>query len=630
MVAKRIEAIETNPGNPAASMARFSDGSSFYGPTEHIQSAYEQQKANERASMLAMNNTSSGGGAPSYVVANTSGGASSAAPVAPQPVLDVGPNMSAAPEESPVKPWEQRVVGSDPGQLRGLASAGVTDRDLQVARGLQQLDPRISPLDVLAARKTVSVPGTPEISQRTAGQMIAMPSARSTTVEGARPVDEARWKDVQDKTRLAVDAQANAQIAEGQAAFDTAQAQSLAAQQLHDQMAQQQARDEAEFRARHDYLTQEVDRASRGEVDPSRWFKQHGAIGSMLMILGSALTEAAKGKVGQAGGPTALERFISMDIASQENELARRGANANNKLADLSRQWGSIEAGKAALRSQQLRVADSRLAEIQANGRNAMLKQQAAALRAQTEKQIAQADYDLYAAAQGTKRETENAVMMMPRKATSGGTRTTYDFGKLASNMREGQELDIKGVNAAKAGNEQVEGRTERLGERLAQYESSLDAANKYFESVGMQRDESGKWVQKGDHPLYGAADTARNALPAALMSNEANRADANLAIAAESYGRAQSGAAISDEERKAFRRQLAGTGQADAADAANAFESLVKSRMASLKAGAGSEASGRYERGKVLETAVDRAKAKSQGADQRALSAGKTGLRTR
>lgn len=616
MVARSIVSFEPNPEKPWAASAQLSDGTSFYGPTEHIAQAYEQQKRNEQLSALASNVGT--GGAPAYAT-SIGGGAPSISTPATQPaptmISDVSPNMSSAgPAQSQV-PDTGAYNARDFSQ--GAARLGVTPGDTQAYRSYQEMGGTADLPTFLAGKKTQVSPGRAAVNPEAEARQFLWRTGKATTVEGAKPVDESRWKDVQDKTRAAVDAQAQAQIAEGNAATDTAHAQSLAAQQLHQQMADQQARDEAAFEAKHTAMLQDIDRVNREQVDPQRWFKQHGAIGSMLAIIGSSMLQAANLRNGQAAGPSQMDRFISQDIASQENELARRGASANNKLAELSRQWGSIEAGKAALRASQLRLVDGQLADIAANGRSKVLQQQAAAMRAVNEQKIAQADYDLHAAAQGVRSEREQGQYTSPQKAVAGGARTTYNFGEINKGARENQELDIKGRAKDKEGQDSVAGRTERLGERLSQFQGALDDAQKYYQSVGLVRDKNGKWVDSGqDHPLYGPIDTVRNAIPfAATHSDAANIADANLDIAAEAWGRAQSGAAISDQERAAFRKQLAGTGQANAAAAANAFEQAVAARMNALKAGAGPEASSAYDKGRKVENIVSSAERRRESA---------------
>lgn len=567
-MANQIVGFEPDPNTPGAGTASLSDGSTLYGR----QSDFAPYLRDDQSTGTAI------------------------------------PQGQGQPQGQPA--FEQ--PAGNPMLEAGLRSLGATPQDIAAQYALQQTGRNVDLPTLLAAKKTQVIPGSPAITPNTEANQFAWRTGKQTVTEGQRPIDEERWNNVQRLAGEAVDAQSRAQIAEAQASQQTAMAQANAAAQLHEQMQLEQSRQEQAWQAQHAQLVQEVSDAAKSAPDQNRWFAEHGATGTIFAILGSMFQGYGAGLHGQFG-PTMLERFIDKDIALQQRQLELRGAAAQNKLADLSRQYGSIDAGRAALRASQLRMADMQLQALAASERSPAVLAQIEAQKKQLESKIAEADFQMRAAAQGTQRTAESAQYMLPRRATAGGVRTTYNLGTAL----EGERADTKLANTKSEGQQSAEGRAERLGERLAQFEQTSQAADTYFRSVGLERDKSGKWVQRGDHPLYGAVDTLRNGLPAAAMSNEANKAEAALAIAAESYGRAQSGAAISDVERKAFQRQIAGTGQADAADAANAFEAALDSRMRALKAGAGPEASTLYARGREREAQASHVTAKRQGGFQ-------------
>ena len=393
-MANQLIGFEPDPNVPGAGTAKLSDGSSMYG------------RQSDFAPYTSMNQ-------------------SSAMPVTQQPGLreiqDVS-NLPLVPGTRVSQP-----MNPDGSMMQAGARAyGATPQDVAALQFAQATGrPNANLMDIIASKKNTAVPGRPAMTPGIEANQFFWRTQGQRSLEGARPIDEPRWGHVQKLAGQAVEAQARAQLAEGQATQDVATAQATAAQQLHQQMQAEQATREQQYQAQHQQLLSELDSASKSTPDQNRWFKEHGATGTIFAILGSMAQGYVQGLHGQVG-PSMLERFINQDVNQQNMDLERRGAAAKNKLADLSQQWGSVEAGRAALRSSQLRLADAQLNQVAASAREPATKARVEAMKADLQRQIAESDFNLRQAAQGTSKVTQAGQYVQPTAARAGGVVTKY------------------------------------------------------------------------------------------------------------------------------------------------------------------------------------------------------------
>ena len=508
-MANQLVGFDPDPNTPGAGTAKLSDGSTLYGRQSdfapYVNSgmpivsgatglqALAQQAVSEREDAANAPRNTNQAINQQLGFANTRPNQSTgtAEPGMVQPGnIDLYGNQSQSQEPG------------NPLLSAGLQALGATPRDVAAQYALQQTGRNVDLPTLLAAKKTQVMPGSPAMTPGTEANQFPWRTSMQRTTEGAKPIDEDRWGNVQRLAGEAVEAQSRAQLAEGQAAQETARAQAESAAQLHQQMEAQQARQEASWQDQHQRLLQEVDDASKSEPDQKRWFAEHGAVGSIFAILGSMAQGYGMGLHGQFG-PSMLERFVNNDIALQQRQIELRGANARNKLADLSQQYGSLEAGKAALRASQLRLADAQLGQIAATAKQPAIQANIAAQKAQMQKQIAEADYNLRAAAMGTQKTSEAAQYMLPRKATAGGVRTSYNLGGVLEQSNKEREFQSKE-------GEEAQKQAGTIAEKAEFTNTAIKAADEYAEAAGFVRGKNGQWeAPRGfDHPLFGPIDT--------------------------------------------------------------------------------------------------------------------------
>jgi hypothetical protein len=415
-----------------------------------------------------------------------------------------------------------------------------------------------------------------------------------------------------------------------------ANAQAVAAQQLHQQMAQEQARQEQAWQSQHQQLLSEVDQASKSTPDTQRWFAQHGAPGTIFAILGSMFQGYGAGLHGQFG-PSMLERFVDKDIAQQNQDIERRGMAARNKLMDLSQQYGSLEAGRAALRASQLRLADAQMQQLVQNSKSPALQAQVLATSKEMQAKIAQADYDLRAAAQGTQRVSESAQYMLPRKAIAGGARTTYNLGGVLEQSNKEREME------AKEG-EEAQKQAGTIAEKAEFTTTALKAADEYAEAAGFVRGPNGKWEapKDFDHPLFGPWDTSiGSSRIAGVVSDTANqrRLAAQKLEEAASAGRrakytraAGSGGGNGGEEfgvvptHDKEMELLLGNSPKNSVDALNSYIDNLQTRGQAIRAGQSGAGVQKFEQGLGREDMRDLQQGRGKARQEHGFQ--KTGLK--
>ena len=547
------------------------------------------------------------------------------------------PNPNQTPAAQPVSYNAENTDAALTGA--GLNALGATPQDIAALHALKATGRDVDLPTLLANKKRTVVPGTPAINAQTEASQIPWRTGMQKVTEGAKPIDEERWKNVQDLSRQAVDAQAQAQLAEGQAARDVANAQAVAAQQLHQRMADEQARQEQTWQTQHQQLLGEVDAASKSAPDTQRWFAQHGATGTMFAILGSMFQGYGAGLHGQFG-PSMLERFVDKDIQQQNLDIERKGMAARNKLMDLSQQYGSLEAGRAALRASQLRLADSQMQQLAANSRSPAIQSQVEATRKAMEAKIAQADYDLRAAAMGTQKVAETDQFMLPRKGTAGGVRTTYNLGGVIEQSNKEREMQ------AKEGEKEQEG-AEKIAEKAEFVDPSLKAVDEYAQAAGFVRGSNGKWeAPKGhDHPLFGPWNSSlgkvRYVSPLASFG-DTGPTEARLLAAQKleeaaaagrraKYTRAAGGGGGAEEfgvipTQDKEQELLLGKSPKQSAEALNGYIENLKVRGETIRAGQQGGAARKFEKGKEREENRDLQSGRSQARESSGFQ--RTGLK--
>jgi hypothetical protein len=444
-------------------------------------------------------------------------------------------------------------------------------------------------------------PGTPGVTQaqlqQNATQGVSTPTSQVNSFSGASPEALDKLQEAADARVEAIHNQSIAEKLQANANLDNASAQAVAARQIAENQAFEQQSRDAEWQTKWQQF-QEQNGPENNQVDPNRFFSRAGVLGSIMAIVGS-MFEAKAAALGHTQNPQTLMRLIDNDIRAQQLDLMQKGQSANNKFAQLSREYGSVEAGRAALKTAELQAVETKLRETAAQTNDPALKAHIDAQAAQASAAVGESAAQFRAAHEQVATQQQSAVMY-PQKARGGGV--SVDYGKYLAGrekIAEGQRADQK-LNQEKGGvGEQSDsGRAERLGGKLAELQQVMAATENYYKSVGLEMDpKTGKYKQTGDHPLFGAATSLGHSIsPEAWHSADAQEAEARKRIAVEAYGRSQSGAAISESELKNFDHQIAGTSGKGAAAAANAFRETMLKKIQTLRAGAGPGATQKYD----------------------------------
>lgn len=215
-------------------------------------------------------------------------------------------------------------------------------------------------------------------------------------------------------------------------------------------------------------LQKEQDAVTQMKVDPNRLFREKGALAS----IGSALA-VGLGAFGSALAKTPnyaneiVQGAINRDIAAQEDEIQRKGANANNAMANFVKTYGlTLDESRELAKSTQLRYAASMVDMNAAKMTSIDAKAKAAAMKADFLAQAQQRDASLSQMLKG--RITKQFAFVQPRAATRG-----YYKEPTLKDLHEGA-MAVGAVNKAfaPAGGGKL---SARLGAQEATNESAIE-----------------------------------------------------------------------------------------------------------------------------------------------------------
>lgn len=429
----------------------------------------------------------------------------------------------------------------------------------------------------------VYTPGTAAYNpSRDAAQRVAVPVSRTTQTSGVTDFDPEAAKRIQEKEQLAYLKKLEAQ----QATYDNDLALQGAMATELDKVAQKQ---EAEYRAQEDSfksrkaaLEDDAKSVATKSVNPNRVFQNMSTWQKIGFALAGALSSYAT--KGQRNLPMEqLNAVIDRDVRAQELEIRQKGAQTDNALARLSQEWGSLQAGKAALQAQQREAAKQRLIYqgLEA-GRPIQYIQNLAAFQALEAAQAKDLE-NARIASQGVSTQATQAAMASPRAATGGGFRQ--------ETMRErGERLDVDAKelgNAKKAKELSGEITGEELNKQLVDYgnqrakvagvQSSLGAV---IDDFGIKKTEKG-WVPTKDIPGYG---TLGSAVPDRFASTEALNARKQMAfkvILPKVYD--VMGAANTEQVKFVEQQIQNSTTEAELAASLGVMYDMVNAKMADL-----------------------------------------------
>lgn len=329
------------------------------------------------------------------------------------PVPTPAPAPQAAPQQSVVSRG-QRLMAMGLVSPQGLAISEATG------------------LDPLTAESHIKrTPGQAAITREqllaSNEQAVAMKQARQEVSRNAWDQGDLDEKEARDL--LALETRKETEATKVQGALDVAAAQEAEMARQYGTSKEEIDAWEARLTGEEKQLISELDDIANQKADPTRLFVQRGALGTALSTIGDALTTYAEFR---AGRPLTrqLQQDIDRDIAIQEQEIARKGEGKRTELAQLSRQFGSLEAGKAALRAKQEAYAATQLAR-------ASLVAEEPAIRAEIEAASQEAwnrvQDNLVLAKMGDRTVSESSAYASPRAGYAGSTR--YDIPGLAEDV---------------------------------------------------------------------------------------------------------------------------------------------------------------------------------------------------
>ena len=460
---------------------------------------------------------------------------------------------------------------------------------------------------------------------------VAVPTGVQTQTTGAKPFDKDVYLEAQTKEREAQQAKADADMlaASNDAATQRAMAHELQGIQS-DQQAKQQAAEDR-YNSNMLQLTGDAQKVAMKETKPDRVFENMSGLSKMLFAISAGLNGyATQGKSNAT--LDMMQNMMAADINAQQNQINREQGQADNALSRLSHQWGSLEAGRSALKVQQLEVIKQKLgaqaAEIGTARAKANADAQAKLLEAQQMRELAV----LQNAARGQTTETTVSQMRTPISGAAGGLRapTEAEIDKRITReqtlRKSGQDIVGGGLkNEAAAAelngaipndkqmklDENIAQRQEHLGKSLSEIANLRTNVDTVISKGGITEDEQG-YAKHNGIPGIGMWYNALEKIPvfgkelASLAANAAGKDSSivrNQSMEALTYKiQEASGAAFSEAEAARHAQalgQAALAGEDTFAQAMVNFRKSLDEKEQSLRAGAGLSASRAYDAAK-------------------------------
>lgn len=332
-------------------------------------------------------------------------------------------------------------------------------------------------------------------------------SGQTTQVQGAREFDPGAVEQYQQWEKEAFETGVKASQMQAQ---NDAAVQKIAAEENAKMLAQQENEQRAmedRYNSRMASLQEEAKAIGSKEIDPKRAFSNMGTFQKLMLVAASGLSGyATKGQKNVA--LEQMEATIDRDIRAQEQQLQNSKSTVDNALGRLSQEWGSIQAGKAALRVEQREALKQRLGALAAETgqQAAMVKAQAAiqALDAQQAK-----DFEtLRVASLGETTTATQARFMAPRAATGGGmvrkslkeraadlqTAQSIERGDISND--EGQlkniekRADLQGMSPAKA--KEIDSQVVAYSERRKAFDETDELVKRFAADNNLKINDKG------------------------------------------------------------------------------------------------------------------------------------------
>jgi hypothetical protein len=494
-----ITSVDDVIGAPGAARITYEDGTSQTMPRNRLPPELQLQNAGAMAQNMSMPEPQ----APMVSTGPANPGEFSAKWESPQ-VQDVQPQMTQGQKVQYLQQMAAPIPIATPARyVAPPTPAPMSPRDAEIARlespyrrvaGTAAFDPKVE-----AARRS------------------AVPVSQTVQTSSARAYDPAAVVDWQEKERKALELKSEADMLQ---ASSEVQAKELMHTEVSNLYRQQQAevqRAEQDFAEKQQGLESEAKAIASREVDPNRAFKNM----SVFQILGLSIAAGLKGYATQGRDNSIMDSLMhrmDADIRAQEFDIQNAKGRTENALFRMSQQFGSLQAGKAALKDLQMSVMKSEIASKTAGVGTAIAKANGDAMMARIDAEQGKLREQRWSEAQGQATVQTSVAMMSPRAAKSGGLVLKGDSERLkgfesADKLRENQaSTEGKQLANLEKRNEIISGKptnatqqkaqqydqdnVTKYGKERAELLDTINTSRKFIELNGIKKDENGNWVK--------------------------------------------------------------------------------------------------------------------------------------
>ncbi len=437
--------------------------------------------------------------------------------------MSVDPGMSRTDEAPPVPPPTGPSMTYGSGQSIGPSNAGEfgtkwgsepVAQPAPVQPATQPAPPQMqAPMSYTQAllaelrSPTKRVPGSPAFDpQKEASRRSPVPVSQTVQSAHARAYDPAALQDAQEKEQKALEMQAEGNMLQANAKLQADRVMHTEVSNLYRQQQAEQAARETDFYSKQQALDDDAKAVAAREIDPNRVFKNM----SIFQSLGLAIAAGLKGYATQGRDNSVMDSLMhrmDADIRAQEHDIANSKGRVDNALYRLSQQFGSIQAGKAALKDQQLSVIMAKNTATASEIGTAVAKSNADAANMKLQAEQAKLREQRWSEAQGQTSTTTAAAMMSPRAATAAHDVTKPLAERVKNNAsadkieedaatREGKQLanlekrgELTGAIPGKASAEIT-----KYGEDRLKTEGAKELVQRFMDANGIKKGSDGTW----------------------------------------------------------------------------------------------------------------------------------------
>jgi len=251
-------------------------------------------------------------------------------------------------------------------------------------------------------------------------QKIEVPQTKASAVQGATAYDPEGVAKFQRAQMEAAYAKSEADKKAAQTSFEASQLESVALQKEAERQAAEQRGLEENFNNKLAGLQAQATAAAGEKINPNRMFDNMSAFGKIGLVLA-----AAAGGYANPRGPNQImqmvDSMVNDDIRAQEDALRAKRGTVDNALARMAREWGSIEAGRIALKMAQKEavISQIRTAANEVGTQTAMQNADVYLKGFAAEQE--QQRYELWQRSQGVLASETRASMETPTRGSAGG-----------------------------------------------------------------------------------------------------------------------------------------------------------------------------------------------------------------